>query len=170
MREQVIKAVLEGKIIAIVRGVDTDSVVKIAEALYEGGVNMVEVTFNQADPANFHKTADSIRALREAMGDKMLVGAGTVTSPELVQMAADAGALYIISPDTDIEVIKKTRELGLPYIFIMERSDGKVAQVVSAETGAQVLTLQSMQVKTSRDLSYVEFMRENLENLRKALQ
>lgn len=113
MREQVIKAVLEGKIIAIVRGVDTDSVVKIAEALYEGGVNMVEVTFNQADPANFHKTADSIRAIHEAMGDKMLVGAGTVTSPELVQMAADAGALYIISPDTDLEVIKKTRELGL---------------------------------------------------------
>ena len=113
MREQVIQAVLEGKIIAIVRGVDTDSVVKIAEALYEGGINMVEVTFNQADPANFHKTADSIRAIREAMGDKMLVGAGTVTSPELVQMAADAGALYIISPDTDVEVIKKTRELGL---------------------------------------------------------
>ena len=97
MREQVIQAVLEGKIIAIVRGVDTDSVVKIAEALYEGGIRMVEVTFNQADPANFSKTADSIRAIREAMGDKMLVGAGTVTSPELVQMAADAGALYIIS-------------------------------------------------------------------------
>ena len=65
MREQVIQAVLEGKIIAIVRGVDTDSVVKIAEALYEGGIRMVEVTFNQADPANFSKTADSIRAIRE---------------------------------------------------------------------------------------------------------
>ena len=113
MREQVIQAVLEGKIIAIVRGVDTDSVVKIAEALYEGGIRMVEVTFNQADPANFHKTADSIRAIREAMGEKMLVGAGTVTSPELVQMAADAGALYIISPDTDAAVIRRTRELGL---------------------------------------------------------
>ena len=113
MRDALIRKILEEKVIAIVRGVDTDKVVKIAQALYEGGVNMVEVTFNQADPANFHKTADSIRAIREAMGDKMLVGAGTVTSPELVQMAADAGALYIISPDTDLEVIKKTRELGL---------------------------------------------------------
>ena len=113
MREQVIQAVLEGKIIAIVRGVDTDSVVKIAEALYEGGIRMVEVTFNQADPANFSKTADSIRAIREAMGDKMLVGAGTVTSVELVEMAAAAGAKYIISPDCDVAVIRRTRELGL---------------------------------------------------------
>ena len=113
MREQIISTTLEKKIIAIVRGVDTDSVVKIAQALYEGGVNMVEVTFNQKDPSTWFQTAEAIRTIREEMGDKMLVGAGTVTSPELVQMAADAGAMYIISPDTDVEVIKKTRELGL---------------------------------------------------------
>ena len=113
MREQVIQTVLNEKIIAIVRGVDGESVVKTAKALYEGGIRMVEVTFNQKDPANFCKTAEAIRAIREEMGDKMLVGAGTVTSTELVQRAADAGALYIISPDTDVEVIKKTRELGL---------------------------------------------------------
>ena len=47
MREKVIQAVLEGKIIAIVRGVDTDSVVKIAEALYEGGIRMVDKAFAQ---------------------------------------------------------------------------------------------------------------------------
>ena len=113
MREQVIQQVLEHKIIAIVRGVDGDSVVKTAKALYEGGIRMVEVTFNQKDPANFSKTADAIRAIRAEMGDKMLVGAGTVTTPELVEMAAEAGALYIISPDTDVEVIAKTRQLGL---------------------------------------------------------
>lgn len=113
MREQVIEKVLEHKIIAIVRGVDGGSVLKTAQALYEGGIRLVEVTFNQKDPASWCKTAEAIRAIREEMGDKMLVGAGTVTSPELVQMAADAGAMYIISPDTDVEVIKKTRELSL---------------------------------------------------------
>ena len=46
----------------------------------------------------------------------MLVGAGTVTSPELVELAADAGASYIISPDTDPAVIKRTLELGLVSI------------------------------------------------------
>ena len=43
----------------------------------------------------------------------MYVGAGTVTSTALVDLAAEAGALYIISPDTDVEVIRRTRELGL---------------------------------------------------------
>jgi 2-dehydro-3-deoxyphosphogluconate aldolase/(4S)-4-hydroxy-2-oxoglutarate aldolase len=113
MREQTIQAILEHKIIAIVRGVDAESIVPTAQALYEGGIRLVEVTFNQKDPSSFHKTAEAVRAIREAMGDKMLVGTGTVTSPELVEMSAEAGALYIISPDTDVAVIRRTRELGL---------------------------------------------------------
>lgn len=113
MREQTIQAILDHKIIAIVRGVDSESIVDTAKALYEGGIRLVEVTFNQKDPASFHKTAEAVRAIRGAMGDKMLVGTGTVTTPELVEMSAEAGALYIISPDTDAAVIRRTRELGL---------------------------------------------------------
>ena len=71
---------------------------------------------------------------------------------------------------TQTMLIEKTKELDLSYVFIMEGSDGKVAQVVADETGAEVLVLNSMQVQTSRRLSYVEFMRENLANLKKALQ
>ena len=113
MREQTIQAILDHKIIAIVRGVDSESIVDTAKALYEGGIRLVEVTFNQKDPASFHKTAEAVRAIRRAMGDRMLVGTGTVTTPELVEMSAEAGALYIISPDTDAAVIRRTRELGL---------------------------------------------------------
>lgn len=113
MRDTVIQEVLKHKIIAIVRGMDKEQTVNIAKALYEGGIRFIEVTFNQKKPEEFYKTADSIRAIREVMGDKMYVGAGTVTSVELVDMAAEAGALYMISPDMDEEVIKRTRELGL---------------------------------------------------------
>ena len=113
MRDTVIQEVLKHMIIAIVRGMDKEQTVNIAKALYEGGIRFIEVTFNQKKPEEFYKTADSIRAIREAMGDKMYVGAGTVTSVELVDMAAEAGALYMISPDMDEEVIKRTRELGL---------------------------------------------------------
>lgn len=116
MREQVIEKIKQEKIIAIVRGMEVDQTVKIAQALYEGGVSLIEVTFNQKCPEKFHQTADSIRAIREAMGDKMLVGAGTVTSVELVEMAAEAGAMYMISPDMDKDVIRRTRELGLVSI------------------------------------------------------
>ena len=113
MRETIIQKVYENKIIAIVRGMDKEKTVNIAKALYEGGIRFVEVTFNQKNPDKFHETADCIRAIREEMGDKMYVGAGTVTSTALVDLAAEAGALYIISPDTDVEVIRRTRELGL---------------------------------------------------------
>ena len=116
MRETVIEKIYENKIIAIIRGMDKEKTVKIAKALYEGGIRFVEVTFNQKNPEKFRETADCIRAIREEMGDKMYVGAGTVTSIALVDMAAEAGALYIISPDTDVEVIRRTRELGLVSI------------------------------------------------------
>ena len=113
MRETVIQEIYKNKIIAIIRGMDKEKTVNIARALYEGGIRFVEVTFNQKNPDKFYETADCIRAIREEMGDKMYVGAGTVTSAELVNMAAEAGALYIISPDTDVEVIRRTKELGL---------------------------------------------------------
>ena len=113
MRQRIIQEILDQKIISIVRGVEPDKMVRIAEALYEGGVTLIEVTFNQKNPDSWQETADAIAAIKAAMGDKMFVGAGTVTSVELVDMAAKAGAGYIISPDTDLEVIAKTRELGL---------------------------------------------------------
>ena len=116
MREQVIQAIKDEKVIAIVRGMDIQQTVNIAKALYEGGVKLIEVTFNQKYPEKFYETTDAIKAIREAMGDKMLVGAGTVTSVELVEMAAEAGALYMISPDMDEAVIRRTRELGLVSI------------------------------------------------------
>lgn len=116
MRQQIIEKIREEKIIAILRGMDMEQTVNIAKALYDGGVSLIEVTFNQKYPENFHETTDCIRAIREAMGDKMLVGAGTVTSVELVELAAQAGVLFMISPDTDGNVIRRTRELGLVSI------------------------------------------------------
>ena len=113
MREQVIESILENKIIAIVRGADEEKVPKIAQALYEGGVKLMEVTFNQKDPASFVHTQNAIRKSRELMGSKMLIGAGTVTSVALVEAAKEAGAQYIVSPDTDEDVIRRTVELDM---------------------------------------------------------
>lgn len=113
MRDTIIQAILEHKIIAIVRGVDPKQALEAARALADGGIRLVEVTFNQKNPADFCKTAEAIRLIKEELGDKVFVGAGTVTSPELVEMAASAGAGYIISPDMDPAVIRRTRELGL---------------------------------------------------------
>ena len=99
MREEVIAKILEEKIIAIVRGVGAEECMKVAQALYEGGIRLMEITFDQKNPASFQATAGAIRAIGEAYAGKMMVGAGTVTTTELVELAASAGAQYIISPD-----------------------------------------------------------------------
>ena len=87
MREQIIQAVLEEKIIAIVRGADPEQCLKVAQALYDGGIRMMEITYNQKDPASWQTTADTIAAIAKEFAGRMLVGAGTVTTPELVDLA-----------------------------------------------------------------------------------
>ena len=113
MREAVISEILKKKIIAIVRGVEPAEILRTAQALYDGGITLMEITFNQRDPDSFRQTAQSIAAVRAHMSGKLIAGAGTVTSTELVELACSAGAEYIISPDTDPAVIRRTRELGL---------------------------------------------------------
>lgn len=116
MRKTVIEKVTNGKIISIIRGLKGDNCLNVADALYKGGIKMIEITFNQSEPRNCRSITDSITAIRKQFGNDVLVGAGTVMTSEQVCMANDAGALYIISPDVNPEVIKKTRELGLVSI------------------------------------------------------
>lgn len=113
MREQVIKKIEEKKIIAIIRGIEPEKAVAVAKALFDGGIKMVEVTFNQKCPEKFMDTANAISAIKDAMGDKMCVGAGTVITKEQVDIARNAGAEYIVSPDTDKKVIKYSVKKGL---------------------------------------------------------
>lgn len=113
MRDQVIQKIEEEKIIAIVRGVGPEQCMKVADALYAGGIRLMEITYNQKDPASFQATADAISAITKAYEGRMFVGAGTVTTPELVELTAKASGKFIISPDTNADVIRRTRELDM---------------------------------------------------------
>jgi len=113
MRETIIKRMLEDKFIAIIRGMEEEKIVPLAEALYNGGFRCIEVTFNLREPDNYAQTARSIEAIVKRFGNDVLAGAGTVVSPELVDIAADAGAAYIVSPNTDVDVIRQTLKRGL---------------------------------------------------------
>lgn len=112
-RQQVIAWTKQYKVIAIVRGAAPEQCLKVAEALYEGGIRMMEITYNQSAPESWSSTAEAIGSVAKAFAGKMLVGAGTVTTPELVDMTADAGGLFVISPDTYPDVIHRTRQRGL---------------------------------------------------------
>ena len=113
MRESIIDLIEQEKIIAIVRGAEPEQCKAVAQALYAGGIRLMEITYDQRRPETWQATANTIGALAREYEGRMFVGAGTVTSPELVELTAKAGGAFIISPDTDVAVIKKTRELGL---------------------------------------------------------
>ena len=115
MREQVISLIEQNKIIAILRGVSPSQAVEVAKAIYQGGINLIEVTFNQNNIKSFNDTVLAIKEIKNNCPN-MCVGAGTVLTKEQVDLAISAGAEYIISPDTDEEVIKYTVEKGLVSI------------------------------------------------------
>ncbi|HEY8960102.1 MAG TPA: 2-dehydro-3-deoxyphosphogluconate aldolase, partial [Chitinophaga sp.] len=81
--------ILEHKIIAIVRGVQPENVLRLAEAMYAGGIRLLEVTMNSADPLTV------IKEVSARMGDKMIIGAGTVLDAAAAREAAAAGARFI---------------------------------------------------------------------------
>ena len=113
MREQIIQKVLEKKIVAIVRGVYGEDCVKLAQALCDGGIELLEVTFDQSKPELLERTSDTIRLLVDRLGDKMIFGAGTVTSVKMLELAKNAGARFIVSPDTNEAVIRATVAAGM---------------------------------------------------------
>jgi 2-dehydro-3-deoxyphosphogluconate aldolase/(4S)-4-hydroxy-2-oxoglutarate aldolase len=102
----VLQAILDRKIVAIIRGADPKHVLDLTQALYNGGVTIVEITMNSKDPL------ESIAAIKEKMGNKIWVGAGSVLDKQMAKAAIEAGSQFIISPSLDIETIRTTKDLG----------------------------------------------------------
>lgn len=112
----IVNYIEKNKIICICRRIYGEELRKLAQAMYDGGIRLMEVTFDQADPDCCQKTGQAIRMVDEEFGGRMQFGAGTVLTREQVDAARDAGAKYIISPNTDEEIIRYTKQLGLVSI------------------------------------------------------
>lgn len=108
-----VEYIKQHKLICICRKLYGEELLKLAKALYDGGIRLMEVTFDQADPDGTQKTAAAISDLVAAFGDTMHFGAGTVLTCAEVDEAARAGAKYIISPNTNVAVIEHTKKSGL---------------------------------------------------------
>lgn len=106
--------ILNEKLIVIMRGYSLEEGLRAVDAMAAGGVSLVEVTFDQTGKTPLSATTDLIAAIA-ARGD-ICVGAGTVMTPEQAELAAEAGAKYLISPDACEAVIRRTTELGLVSI------------------------------------------------------
>lgn len=104
--------IIENKIIAIIRGVDKSDILKTVEALIAGGIELIEITLDHQNKDSYMNVLEMITLVNEEYQNKICLGAGTVITPEQVEDVIKRGVEYIISPNTDLEIIKKTKELN----------------------------------------------------------
>ncbi len=109
---RVIESIYEEKVVAILRGMPEDKLIATAEALYEGGIRLLECTFDHTKENCIQENAQKIELLVKHFGDRMHIGSGTVLTVEEVEATVEAGGQFIISPSVDAGVIRRTRELG----------------------------------------------------------
>ena len=111
MKADVLKAVAETRVVAIIRGMEPEICVKLAEAYLAGGIRLVEVTYDQTgDP---EKTVRAIRAIRERFANEMHVGAGTVLTADQLERTIAAGGKFMVTPSVNPELIRRANAAGL---------------------------------------------------------
>jgi 2-dehydro-3-deoxyphosphogalactonate aldolase len=94
-------------IVAILRGIKPDEVTAVADILFNAGIRLLEIPLNSPDPFS------SISTVAKHTQGRMLAGAGTVLTPDEVRKVDIAGGKFIISPNTDPEVIAATKSAGM---------------------------------------------------------
>jgi 2-dehydro-3-deoxyphosphogalactonate aldolase len=105
---------LKRGLVAILRGLVPQEAVAMATAIYEAGIEAIEVPLNSPDPFT------SIAAIAEALPKAALVGAGTVLTPDDVDRLNDAGGRLLVSPNIDTAVMERAARHGLvtmPGVF-----------------------------------------------------
>ena len=111
--DEVLEIIRREHLVAILRGLPMDRIDGVVRALIAGGVRVLEFTFDH-DRENYRReNTDKIRYVTEHYGDTVAVGCGTALSVHEVSAAHEAGAGLVISPDVNLEVIRRARELGM---------------------------------------------------------
>src|SRR6187455_1583510 len=99
-RGAILSRILDGGLVAIVRSPDSHQLVEVCRALADGGVTIVEITMTVPD------ALEVVRAVRKSLGDRVLLGAGTILDPETARAALLAGAEYLVAPTLNLDVVR----------------------------------------------------------------
>ena len=111
-----IETLKRDRLMVLARGIPKNVLLKGVAAIADAGVTVFESTFDHRRDDCTAENAEKIAALVAEFGGRMSIGAGTVLSVEEVRAAHDAGATFIVSPDSDPEVIAETKRLGMASI------------------------------------------------------
>ena len=123
----------ETRLVAILRDIPKEMLCDVLDAIYEGGVRLAEITYDYTQTVFEEETADMIAMAVAHTKGRMEIGAGTVTRISQVEKTKAAGGKFIISPNTDTDVIRKTKGLGM----ISMPGAMTISEIVSAlEAGA----------------------------------
>jgi 2-dehydro-3-deoxyphosphogluconate aldolase/(4S)-4-hydroxy-2-oxoglutarate aldolase len=102
-REATLRRILDCGIIAVVRSESPEQLAAVVSALADGGVTAAEITFTVPD------AVEVIRRVRKDLGDRVVLGAGTVLDSETARAALLAGAEYLVAPTVNLDVIRLAR-------------------------------------------------------------
>ena len=109
-RADTLDPILESGIVAIVRSPRSDQLISVARALADGGVRAIEITLTVPN------ALEVIGEVARDMGDRILLGAGTVLDPETARAAILAGAEYIVAPTLNLDVIRTCHRYDKPVM------------------------------------------------------
>lgn len=129
-REAILRAIIEEKIVSILRFHDDSKIIPTAQAILKGGIRVIEVSLNTPN------TLDCIAEL--AKMDEILVGVGTVTTVDQARAAVDAGAQFVVSPISKKEIIDVGHSMGKP-VFSGAFTPSEIYQ--AHEWGADVVKI-----------------------------
>lgn len=129
-RHEQLQHVLQTGIVAVVRAPDPTHLVEVMRALAEGGVTVAEVTFTVPN------AIDVLKEAKNALGDQILLGAGTVLDPETCRAAILAGAEFIVSPSLNLDVIRLCHRYGK---LVMPGAFTPTEIVTAWEAGADIV-------------------------------
>lgn len=106
-RAQLPIEIIEGRVIAVLRGLETSGVEMVVDVLLDAGVGVVEITM---------ESPNAVASMRSAINAGAVVGAGTVMSIADAEAAVDAGAIFLVAPHTDLEVVEWAVDRSVPIV------------------------------------------------------
>jgi 2-dehydro-3-deoxyphosphogluconate aldolase/(4S)-4-hydroxy-2-oxoglutarate aldolase len=112
-------AIAEARVVPVLRGLDPERVVAVADALLTAGIGIVEVTMD---------SPGAVEAITLLSGGRTVVGAGTVRSVDQAKLATEAGAAFLVSPHTDLSVVDWAASTSVPFVpGVMTPTEAMVA-------------------------------------------